>query len=177
MSSETMFIGLGILIVLYFVYDILRKETRRPQRPRPDAGAGNQGQAPQQNPVNFKGGNFDADSFNKARAIMGALNNYPDDLSKSMALADYLHREKTRENQPNERRREPDMKGEALLDGFARLLDRFTGPSRRTEKPYNTDFMDRGHDYPQGRKNRRIDGYPPYRQDDYPLRDRNGRWE
>jgi hypothetical protein len=97
-------------------------------------------------------GNFDANALQTAKAMETELTKYPDSTSRTLALAEMLHRQKAYELRQTDRNMAQERKDADALDRVMGLVDRImprnTPPYPfRPYNPYNPDQRINGRDY------------------------------
>ncbi len=101
-------------------------------------------------PVEIQG-NFDSNALQTARAMAGELERYPDPASRTLALAEMLHRTEQAKARQIDRAYQQERKEADALDRVLALADRLSG-----RQGYHPEFPDprarRINDYHQNRQ-------------------------
>jgi len=148
-QHETLIYGSFVFMVAIFVISkLFGTKTELPKRPEP--------LRPEQHPPEVSG-QFDSAALQAARGMVSELERHPDSTSRTLALAEMLHRQKQYEARHAERALQEQQKEADAFDRILAIADRISGraPAYRP-------------DYPPGRINdwhsrREISENPDYR--------------
>jgi len=165
-NDALIFYGIAALFIGFIVIGIAKNNSDNryskplPKRPEPLAGQ----QAMQMPEIQ---GNFDANALNTAKAMAGELERYPDPTSRTLALAEMIHRQKQYEIRQSERALQEQRKEQDALDRVLALADRMSGRGSALPDPraaYRPEYPDqRGSAFPDPRA-RRINNWHQDRQ-------------